>query len=82
MTRVFSELADLLKDRGFKPQYHVLDNEYSAAMKREINKRSITYQLALPGIHRQNNAERVIQTFKNHFLAGLCTVDTSFPLQS
>eukprot|EP00978_Attheya_sp_CCMP212_P038542 scaffold191999_cov45-Attheya_sp.AAC.1 len=32
-------------------------------------------------MHRQNNAEHAIQTFKNHFLAGLCTVDTSFPLQ-
>jgi hypothetical protein len=31
MTRVFSELADTLKDRGFKPQYHVLNNECSAA---------------------------------------------------
>eukprot|EP00978_Attheya_sp_CCMP212_P014572 scaffold37188_cov29-Attheya_sp.AAC.6 len=45
MTRVFSELADTLKDRGFKPQYHVLDNECSAALKSEIQKRSITYQL-------------------------------------
>eukprot|EP00978_Attheya_sp_CCMP212_P040916 scaffold228458_cov35-Attheya_sp.AAC.1 len=77
MTRVFSELVDTLKDRGFKPQYHVLDNgECSAALKSEIQKRSITYQLAPPGMHRQNNAERAIQTFKNPFLAGLCTVDT------
>eukprot|EP00978_Attheya_sp_CCMP212_P033692 scaffold137258_cov30-Attheya_sp.AAC.1 len=35
ITRVFSELADTLKDRGFKPQYHVLDNECSAALKSE-----------------------------------------------
>jgi hypothetical protein len=81
MSRVFSELADTLADRGFKPQYHFLDNECSAALKREITKQSITYQLAPPGMHRQNNAERAIQTFKNHFVAGLCTVDTSFPLQ-
>ena len=34
-----------------------------------------------PHQHRVNAAERAIQTFKNHFIAGLCTVDPNFPLQ-
>jgi hypothetical protein len=33
-----------------------------------------------PHLHRQNAAEQSIQTFKNHFVAGLCSVDTQFPL--
>ena len=31
--------------------------------------------------HRVNASERVVQTFKNHFIAGLSTVDQNFPLQ-
>jgi len=81
MVKVFTELADYLTTRGFKPQYQVLDNEASKALKKAIVGQNITYQLAPPGNHRQNNAERAIQTFKNHFVAGLCSVDGSFPLQ-
>eukprot|EP00978_Attheya_sp_CCMP212_P013058 scaffold32606_cov75-Attheya_sp.AAC.1 len=81
MVRVFTELADYLTTRGFKPQYQVLDNEASKALKKAITGQNITYQLAPPGNHRQNNAERAIQTFKNHFVARLCSVDGSFPLQ-
>jgi hypothetical protein len=34
-----------------------------------------------PNNHRQNLAERAIQTFKNHFKAILAGVDDSFPMQ-
>ena len=30
--------------------------------------------------HRANVAERAIQTFKNHFKAGLASVDEQFPI--
>ena len=33
-----------------------------------------------PHNHRINAAERAIQTFKSHFIAGLCTCDSEFPL--
>jgi hypothetical protein len=33
-----------------------------------------------PHLHRKNAAERVIRTFKNHFVAGLCSVDKQFPM--
>jgi hypothetical protein len=32
----------------------------------------VDYQLTPAGLHRRNWAERAIQTFKNHFIAGLC----------
>jgi hypothetical protein len=32
-------------------------------------------------MHRRNAAEQVIQTFKNHFIAGICSVDPNFPLR-
>jgi hypothetical protein len=31
-------------------------------------------------VHRANAAERAIRTFKNHFIAGLCSTDKLFPL--
>jgi hypothetical protein len=32
-----------------------------------------------PHIHRRNAAERAIRTFKNHFIAGLCSAAEDFP---
>ncbi len=40
----------------------------------------MTYQLVPPHDHRQNKAEKAIQTFKDHFVAILYGADTSFPL--
>ena len=36
-------------------------------------------QLVEPHNHRVNAAERAIQTFKNHMIAGLCTASSDFP---
>jgi hypothetical protein len=38
------------------------------------------YQLVPLGVHRRDAAERAICTFKNHFIAGLCSTDKNFPL--
>jgi hypothetical protein len=39
----------------------------------------IKLQLVPPHIHRRNAAEHAIRTWKNHFIAGLCSTDTEFP---
>ena len=41
---------------------------------------NVDFQLVPPGMHRSNSAERAIQTFKDHFIAGLSSVDKDFPL--
>ena len=41
----------------------------------------ITYQLVTPGNHRHNIADISIQTFKNHFIAGILCADMRFQLQ-
>jgi hypothetical protein len=51
------------------------------ALGNYITKQGIDYQLAPLHIHRHNKAERAIQTFKNYFITGLCSVDPSFPLK-
>jgi len=45
-----------------------------------MRQEEIDFQLVPPGMHRCNAAERVIRTWKNHFIAGLCTTDPNFPL--
>jgi hypothetical protein len=40
----------------------------------------IAYQLVPPHCHRRNAAELAIMTFKEHFVAGLSSVDPSFPM--
>jgi hypothetical protein len=66
--------------KGFKPKLQTLDNEASAALKNFFTVNDIDYQLVPPHFHRRNAAERAIRTFKEHFVAGLSSVDPAFPL--
>ena len=58
----------------------ILDNEISGDFKQSLAKKGIQYQLVPPHVHRRNAAERAIRTFKNHFLAGLASVDPNYPI--
>jgi hypothetical protein len=49
-------------------------------LKAFLRDENIDFQLVPPGLHRRNAAERAIRTFKNHFIAGLSSVDKNFPL--
>jgi hypothetical protein len=66
--------------KGFKPKLKTLDNEASAALKNFFTSNDVDYQLVPPHYHRRNAAERAIQTFKEHFVTGLSSVDPAFPL--
>jgi hypothetical protein len=66
--------------KGFKPKLQTLDNKASAALKNFFTVNDIAYQLVPPHCHRRNAVERAIRTFKEHFVAGLSSVDHSFPL--
>jgi hypothetical protein len=68
----------LTANRAVKPTTHIMDKKASAEYK-NIQKKC-TIQLVLPNNHRQNLAERAIQTFKNHFKAVLAGVDDTFPM--
>jgi hypothetical protein len=81
MIREFDILIQSLIIRSVKPHFQRLDNEVSLALRNYLTKQGIHYQLSPPHINRRNNAERVIQTFKNHFIAGLYSVDPTFPLK-
>ena len=56
-------------------------NEVSTSLKMTMTSMNINYQLVTPSNHRANNAERAIQTFINHFIVGLFSVDRDFHIQ-
>jgi hypothetical protein len=78
--KAFETLQTRLVTAGLTPKLHRLDNECSDALKKHLRDSDIDFQLVPPGVHRRNTAERAIRTFKNHFIAGLCSVDKDFPL--
>jgi hypothetical protein len=78
--KVYDSFHQELKVKGFKPKLQTLDNEASSAIKNLFTVNDIAYKLVPPHCHRRNAAERAIRTFKEHFVAGLSSVDPSFPL--
>jgi hypothetical protein len=69
-----------LISKGFKPKLQTLDNEASSALKHFFTAHDVEYRLVPPHCNRLNDAERAIRTFKEHFVAGLASVDPYFPL--
>jgi hypothetical protein len=77
----FEDVYTYLTDRGFPPQLNVMDNQCSKTIQKFIESNNAKIQLCNPDDHRVNAAERAIQTWKNHWLAGLGTLDPNCPLQ-
>eukprot|EP00957_Ditylum_brightwellii_P114896 8761864-Ditylum_brightwellii.AAC.1 len=46
-----------------------------------MENKKLDVQLAPPHMHRRNAAKRAIQTFNDHFIAGLALTDPQFPPQ-
>jgi hypothetical protein len=78
--RAYNSIHQELTVKGFKHKIQTLDNEASTDLKNYFTVNDIAYQLVPPHCHRRNTAERAIRTFKKHFVAGLSSLDPSFPL--
>mgnify|MGYP002176238706 CR=1 FL=1 len=65
---------------GLWPILQRLDNECSIILKDFLRAEDVDFQLVPPHVHRRNAAKRAIRTFKNHFIAGLCSTDKNFPM--
>jgi hypothetical protein len=78
--KAYDSVHQDLTVKGFNPKLQTLDNEASTALKNFFTVNGIAYQLVPPHCHRRNATERAIRTFKEHFVAGLSSVDPSFPL--
>ncbi|KAL7480670.1 hypothetical protein ACHAW6_006341, partial [Cyclotella cf. meneghiniana] len=77
----FRDVYEYLTDRGFKPKLNVMDNQCSKAVEKYIRSTKATIQLVNPDDHRVNAAERAIQTWKEHWLSGMGTLDPNCPIQ-
>jgi hypothetical protein len=81
MLDAFQDIYKYLTDRGFKPKLNVMDNQCSKAVQTFIKSTGADIQLVNPDDHRVNAAERAIQTWKNHWIAGMGTLDPNCPIQ-
>ena len=80
ITKAGTSIHDRLAKHGNAPKLYILDNEVSFEFKTALQKRQLAFQLVPSHVHCRNAAERVIHTFKNHFLAVLATADPEFPV--
>ena len=69
----------ICKKGNLKLVFNIIDNIATKSVKSFLEDEGIKMQLVEPHNHRSNAAERAIQTFKNHTIAGLCTCDENFP---
>ena len=81
MTSAWEKIHNIFQEAGVAPNTYILDNEFSKDMRTAFNEKQIHYTFVPPHNHRANAAERAIQTFKNHFIAGLSGLDPNFPIK-
>jgi hypothetical protein len=81
MIRTYNALLARLGRKGIKPKKQMLDNEASKEYLQTIESHGIEWELAPPGNHRRNLAERMIQTGKNHIVSNIAGCDPTFPLR-
>jgi hypothetical protein len=78
--KAYDTIHQELTVKGLKPKLQTLDNEASASLENFFTANDVDFQLVPPHCHLCNAAERAIRTFKEHFVAGLSSVDPAFPL--
>ena len=79
ITTAYKVLHNELTEAGITPILQYLDNETSIELIASIKIKNLKFQLVAPHGHRLNPAERVVSTFKNHFIVILAGCDERFP---
>jgi hypothetical protein len=77
----YQQQFKLLESKGHQIKVNVMDNQASKIIKKYLTTQQCDNLLVKPNNHRVNAAERVIQTFKAHFISAPETTDSDFPLQ-
>ena len=80
MSRVFKTVYENLDKRGIKPKFHIMDNEASITVMSWLELNKMDAQKISPQNHRANTAERMIETAKHHFIAGMAGTDENYPI--
>jgi hypothetical protein len=81
LLRAYQLLLARLHSAGVRPTIQRMDNEVSNVFKSFLQQQGIQLELTPAHVHRRNAAERAIRTWKNHFLAGLASLNPRFPLR-
>ena len=79
MIEAFKKNVDYLSKRGSKQKFNVIDSVALNAIITYFEKEDISLQLVKPHNHQANTAECVTQTFKHHFISGICIADKKLP---
>ena len=74
---VFTELTE----KVHRPTSNITNNQAVNPLKRYLQRKNCRWQFMEQMNHRVNAEECDIQTFKNHFISGLCSMDSKWPLQ-
>ena len=77
----FEEIYNELKDKGYTSTFNVINNQATTPIKVFHKKEGCKWHFVEPNNYRINTAERAMQTLKNHFIAGLASMDEHCPLQ-
>ena len=81
LTKAYQAIFQRWKATGvICPNWHILDNEAPEELKQAIRENKCRVELTPTDQHRQNAAERAIQTFKGHFISVLAGVADGFPI--
>ena len=67
-----------MKHQGISPKHQVLENEISAAYRKEIWATHIAFQLVPPYHHCRNLVEKAIQTWKDNFIGVMSVTAATF----
>jgi hypothetical protein len=81
MITAFTKILATLAACGYKPTLNITDNKCSKMVEAYIKSNKMDIHLVSPHNHQVNVAECAVATFKEHFIAGLATVDRHCPLQ-
>ena len=77
----FKKVFEELIEKGYKPAFNITDNQGTTLIKDLHKTKGCKWQFVEPSNHRVNAAERAIQTYKDHFISGLCLTGVDWLLQ-
>ena len=80
IVKAYKQAFKMLQTKGLKPKLQRLDNECSDLLKEYLADNNVKYQLTPSGKHSRNAAEKAIQIWKDHFIAGLSSTHPDFPV--
>ena len=81
IANTYEILYNSVSTKGLKPRFRKNYNEASKILIKSLQDKDVDYQLVPLNIYWRNASERAIQTFKKHFITGLCSFNTYLPLQ-